>query len=33
VSVVAWPRERRRQNGAVLSDHPVVEANIEVEEG
>jgi len=29
-SVVAWPRERRRQNGVVLSDHPVVEASIEV---
>lgn len=28
--VVAWPRERRMQNGVVLSDHPVVEARIEV---
>ena len=28
-SVVAWPRERRMQNGVVLSDHPVVEARIE----
>jgi endonuclease/exonuclease/phosphatase family metal-dependent hydrolase len=30
VSVDVWPRERRVQNGAVLSDHPVVEARIEV---
>ena len=28
--VVAWPRERRVQNGVVLSDHPVVEARVEV---
>jgi endonuclease/exonuclease/phosphatase family metal-dependent hydrolase len=28
--VVAWPRERRVQNGVVLSDHPVVEARIRV---
>lgn len=28
--VLAWPRERRRQNGVVLSDHPVVEATVEV---
>ena len=28
-SVGAWPRERRMQNGVVLSDHPVVEARIE----
>jgi endonuclease/exonuclease/phosphatase family metal-dependent hydrolase len=28
-SVAAWPRERRVQNGVVLSDHPVVEARIE----
>lgn len=32
-SVVAWPRERRMQNGIVLSDHPVVEALVEVGEG
>jgi endonuclease/exonuclease/phosphatase family metal-dependent hydrolase len=31
-SVAVWPRERRRQNGIVLSDHPVVEATVEVEE-
>ena len=31
-SVAAWPPDRRRQNGVVLSDHPVVEATIEVEE-
>jgi endonuclease/exonuclease/phosphatase family metal-dependent hydrolase len=31
-SVGAWPLERRRQNGVVLSDHPVVEATVEVEE-
>jgi endonuclease/exonuclease/phosphatase family metal-dependent hydrolase len=31
-SVGAWPQERRRQNGVVLSDHPVVEATVEVEE-
>jgi endonuclease/exonuclease/phosphatase family metal-dependent hydrolase len=30
-SVVSWPPERRRQNGVVLSDHPVVEAQVEVE--
>jgi endonuclease/exonuclease/phosphatase family metal-dependent hydrolase len=30
VSVAAWPRERRGQHGVVLSDHPVVEASIEV---
>jgi endonuclease/exonuclease/phosphatase family metal-dependent hydrolase len=30
VSVDTWPRERRVQNGAVLSDHPVVEARIEL---
>jgi hypothetical protein len=29
VSAVAWLRERRMQNGVVLSDHPVVEARIE----
>ena len=29
VSLETWPRERRVQNGAVLSDHPVVEARIE----
>jgi len=29
-SVSVWPEERRRQNGVVLSDHPVVEAKIEV---
>ena len=29
--VVAWPRDRRMQNGVVLSDHPVVEAHIETE--
>jgi len=29
-SVVSWPRERRVQNGVVLSDHPVVEARLEV---
>lgn len=28
--VVAWPRERRVQNGVVLSDHPVVEARVRV---
>jgi endonuclease/exonuclease/phosphatase family metal-dependent hydrolase len=28
--VVVWPRERRVQNGVVLSDHPVVEARIRV---
>jgi len=27
--VLAWPRERRMQNGVVLSDHPVVEVRIE----
>ena len=32
VSLAAWPLERRRQNGVLLSDHPVVEATIEVEE-
>lgn len=31
-SVAPWAEERRRQNGVVLSDHPVVEATIEVEE-
>lgn len=31
VWVEAWPRERRVQNGVVLSDHPVVEARIELE--
>lgn len=30
IAVVAWPRERREQNGLVLSDHPVVEARVEV---
>ena len=30
-SLAAWPRERRMQNGVVLSDHPVVEALIETE--
>jgi len=29
--VGAWPRDRRMQNGVVLSDHPVVEARIETE--
>ena len=28
--VVAWPRERRVQNGVVLSDHPVVEARLRI---
>ncbi|MCZ7587812.1 MAG: endonuclease/exonuclease/phosphatase family protein [Gaiella sp.] len=28
-SITSWPRERRRQNGVVLSDHPVVEARVE----
>lgn len=32
VSMAVWPRERRRQNGVVLSDHPVVEACIEIGE-
>lgn len=32
VSVVTWPRRRRRQNGVVLSDHPVVEADVEIGE-
>jgi hypothetical protein len=32
VSVASWPQDRRSQNGVVLSDHPVVEATIEVEE-
>jgi hypothetical protein len=31
-SVTVWPGERRRQNGVVLSDHPVVEASVEVGE-
>ena len=30
VSVDVWPRVRRVQNGVVLSDHPVVEARIEL---
>jgi endonuclease/exonuclease/phosphatase family metal-dependent hydrolase len=30
-SVVPWPPERRLQNDVVLSDHPVVEAQIEIE--
>jgi endonuclease/exonuclease/phosphatase family metal-dependent hydrolase len=30
MSVVAWPLEQRRENRVVLSDHPVVEARIEV---
>jgi endonuclease/exonuclease/phosphatase family metal-dependent hydrolase len=30
VSIVVWPRTRREQNGVVLSDHPVVEAHVEV---
>jgi len=30
-SLLVWPRERRMQNGVVLSDHPVVEARIETE--
>lgn len=30
VAVEVWERERRMQNGAVLSDHPVVEARIEL---
>jgi endonuclease/exonuclease/phosphatase family metal-dependent hydrolase len=29
--VVEWARERRMQNGVVLSDHPVVEARVETE--
>jgi endonuclease/exonuclease/phosphatase family metal-dependent hydrolase len=29
-SVVVWPRGRREQNGVVLSDHPVVEARVDV---
>jgi len=29
-SVVSWPRERRVQNGVVLSDHPVVEARLRI---
>jgi endonuclease/exonuclease/phosphatase family metal-dependent hydrolase len=29
-SVATWPHDRRRQNGVVLSDHPVVEAHVEV---
>lgn len=29
--VLEWPRERRMQNGVVLSDHPVVEARIDTE--
>jgi len=29
-SVYVWPEGRGRQNGVVLSDHPVVEAKIEV---
>jgi endonuclease/exonuclease/phosphatase family metal-dependent hydrolase len=28
-SVTVWPRDRREQNGVVLSDHPVVEAHLE----
>lgn len=32
LSVAAWPEDRRRQNGVVLSDHPVVEATIEAGE-
>jgi endonuclease/exonuclease/phosphatase family metal-dependent hydrolase len=31
-SVVVWPRGRREQNGVVLSDHPVVEARVEVDD-
>ena len=30
LSVVVWPRERRVQNGVVLSDHPVVEARLRI---
>ena len=30
VSLATWPREQRMQNGVVLSDHPVVEARVEV---
>jgi endonuclease/exonuclease/phosphatase family metal-dependent hydrolase len=30
VRVLEWPRERRMQNGVVLSDHPVLEATLEV---
>lgn len=30
VTIASWPRERRVQNGVVLSDHPVVEAVVEV---
>jgi hypothetical protein len=30
--VTVWPGERRRHNGVVLSDHPVVEATVEVGE-
>jgi len=29
-SVTVWAADRRRQNGVVLSDHPVVEASVEV---
>jgi endonuclease/exonuclease/phosphatase family metal-dependent hydrolase len=29
-SVAVWPRDRRVQRGVVLSDHPVVEAQLEV---
>jgi endonuclease/exonuclease/phosphatase family metal-dependent hydrolase len=29
-SVAVWPRERRMQNGVVLSDHPVVEARLRI---
>ncbi|HSC92725.1 MAG TPA: endonuclease/exonuclease/phosphatase family protein [Gaiellaceae bacterium] len=29
-SVVSWARERRVQNGIVLSDHPVVEARLRI---
>jgi endonuclease/exonuclease/phosphatase family metal-dependent hydrolase len=31
-NVVVWSRERREQHGVVLSDHPVVEAQLEVGE-
>ncbi|HEX5583929.1 endonuclease/exonuclease/phosphatase family protein [Gaiella sp.] len=32
MTVAVWPRERREQNGIVLSDHPIVEAQLEVVE-
>lgn len=33
VQVAVWSRERRLQNGVVLSDHAVVEATVEVDDG